>query len=485
MFFGAVGAVSAGGVTEEERLRAEILATLSMAEREYAVVVAAVVDERADPAGAGALGSYAEILRDALLEVPRRYLPDDERRAIREARIAEELNEARLSRDARLQELERGSIATPAERDPVDRAEDKPLAELDGRIAALETIEPWDVTLPPVVPVDLLDLAPVFRRGAPDPEVMARETGADLLFTLIVEELGELRMLTIYGYLSALDQNEVLGRVISEPENLPTRFEENLPGLLAALTARELGSVSVRVVGADGLPDVEARIRLDGRLIGVGEAEEGYLPVGEYTLSASRSDGRSVARRISISEGELYTVTLAIPAVSAPPVTLLSRPAGAAVYEGAIWRGYTPLALPRPIDQVEYRIVGEGYHESRLSLTQDTPPVVERVLIDIDYDWEAQVESDRRRFYRSFGAFAVSLAGPILINGALQNLTGLYPTGVPRSDLSTEEQDDLENQVDTLVYAYYGSLALSSGLFGHMIWRLVQYVQTAGEYHRR
>jgi hypothetical protein len=39
--------------------------------------------------------------------------------------------------------------------------------------------------------------------------------------------------------------------------------------------------------------------------------------------------------------------------------------------------------------------------------------------------------------------------------------------------------------VNALYYGYYGSLALSAGLFTHMIWRLVDYIQTAQEYHER
>lgn len=481
----ATGTVLAGGVSEAERLRGELLATLSMADREYRVAIAAVVDERADPAEAAAMGAYAEILRDALLEVPRRYLSEEERSALRRGQIDRERASVATSRDQRLEVLERGSIERPEEESPAKRRSDDTLLELDRTLSLLETITPSEVRLPPTIPILILDHDPLFRRRAPDPAVLAQQLEADLLLTLQVEELGDLRMITVYGYFRALSKTELLGRVIAEPEFLPAHFEEQLPAVLTILSAMELATISVRVTDEEGGIDRDARIRLDGRLIGVGEAREGYLSAGSYTLSASRSDGRMVSQQITIDAGEQYTVALSLPPIDREPVTLLSRPAGAAVYEGALWRGVTPLALPRPSDQVEYRIVQEGYYESRLSLTADAPPVIRQSLIGTDYDWEAQVEADRRRFYRSFGAFAVSLAGPILLNGVYQNLGGLYPGGTARTDLSLEEQERLQTQADALFYTYYGSLALSSGLFGHMIWRLVQYVQTSGGFHRR
>lgn len=483
--FGVSSDVAARGSDEDEERRATLVNELSLVEREYLVGIAAVVDVRADPADAQALGAYAEILRDALLEVPRRYLSTAERQALRVRRIDEKTIEVKAGRDRRLEELERDSIRNPVNRESSERWSDESLQESDRTIRILATIKPEEVQLPPSIPVTILEDDPVFRRTAPDPAVAAKKSDADLLFTLVVQELGDLRMITLYGYFVHLEQNELLGRVIAEPEFLPARFEEELPTVLTAVTARELAAIEVRVVDESNNVDTDARIRLNDRLIGIGEAAESFLPTGEYTLRASRSDGRSTVRRITLEEGERYTLTLTLPASGREPVTVVSRPAGASVYEGAIWRGFTPLALPRPTGQVEYRIVQEGYYESRLSLTGAAPPVVEQRLVGTDYDWEAQVEEDRRRFYRSFGAFAVSLAGPILLNGVYQNLGGLYPGGVARSDLSADEQARLQTQADTLFYAYYGSLALSSGLFGHMIWRLVQYVQTAGEYHRR
>ncbi|MCG8478014.1 MAG: hypothetical protein MI724_02885, partial [Spirochaetales bacterium] len=139
----------------------------------------------------------------------------------------------------------------------------------------------------------------------------------------------------------------------------------------------------------------------------------------------------------------------------------------------------------RPTQETSYTIAREGYYDSRVVVGPDSPSRIERVLIAADGDWVESVERSRDRFYRSFGAFVLSVGVPILINGVYQNYTGLYPGGVARSDLSQEEQDRLQPQVDALFYGYYVGIGLSAGLFANMIWRLVDYVQTAQGYHTR
>ena len=395
LFFVPIATTHAGGMSDEERARTQLLFELSMADREYRVAVASVVHDPAETGEELVLESYARILRDAVLEVPRRYLSDEERRAIRERRIADELRTARLNRERRRQDLERASIRTPEAVVPVEREEDRSFLDLTQRIELLDAIKPEEVTLSPVIPIALVNRDTALQRRSTDPAAAADDLNVDLLFTIGVEDLGELRMITIGAYLAAIDREEVLGRVIAEPENLPQRFEAQLPAVLNALSVRELAAIAVRVVAPDGHVDGEARIRINERLVGVGEAEEGFLPAGEYTVSAERTDGRRVAERFAVGAGERYVLTLQMPALTTSRVTIISRPAGAAVYEGALWRGYTPMQLPLPTRQVEYRIVREGSYESRVSIGPESPALVERTLIGTEYDWEMQVESDR------------------------------------------------------------------------------------------
>ncbi len=475
----------AGGVDEEEEARAQLLLDLSLEDREYRVAVVSVVDDAGRSEESAIYGSYAQILRDSLLAVPRRYLPEEERRAIRADRLDRELAATRVELDERREVLERDAITAPNENPPQRRVDDEPLAAIATRLERLDGVSLEEIVLPPVLPLHVLDTEISFRRSAPALAATAETLDADLLFSIQVRDLGELRMITLQGYRRALDREEAFGRVIAAPEDLPQRFETELSEVLRAVSARDLARIAVVVRSTEGTLDEEARIRLDGRLIGIGTAQESFVEPGTYLITADRSDGRRIEQAVTLSGGERFSLNLTMPAVTTDAVTLLSRPAGAAVYEGALWRGFTPLALPRPLGQVEYRIVQNGFYDSRLSLTPTTPPVVESNLIGLETDWEARVESDRRRFYRAFGAFAVSLSGPILINGVFQNLGSLFPNGDARADLSASEADRLAQQSEALFYGYYASLALSSGLFGHMIWRLVQYVRTAGEYHRR
>ena len=166
-------------------------------------------------------------------------------------------------------------------------------------------------------------------------------------------------------------------------------------------------------------------------------------------------------------------------------MTITSNPPGASVYRGVVWQGFTPLAVPRHPQPTAYTLSRDDYYDSRLEIGPNSPDIVERILISREYDWEAETKASRDRFYRSFGWFALSVGVPIILYGTYQDYAGLYPDGVARGDLSAAEQERLQREVNAVFYGYYGSIALSGGLFANMIWRLVQYVQTAQGYHTR
>ncbi len=143
------------------------------------------------------------------------------------------------------------------------------------------------------------------------------------------------------------------------------------------------------------------------------------------------------------------------------------------------------MRIPRPDELTSYSIVKENYYDSRLELSSTSPQNVETVLVSRGYDWEEETRLSRERFYRSFGLFSLSVGVPIILYGAYQDYTGLFPSGSVRPDLSDEERQRVVREGSALFYGYYGGIALSAGFFGNMIWRLVDYIRTAQGYHTR
>ncbi|HKK47609.1 MAG TPA: PEGA domain-containing protein, partial [Alkalispirochaeta sp.] len=263
------------------------------------------------------------------------------------------------------------------------------------------------------------------------------------------------------------------------------RLESREREVAAALAGRALGGISVTVEDSQQ-QSLEGQVFLGDRYVGVSPVQDRYLPPGTYTLRTELPDGRSTERSVEIAAGAPRPVVVTVQEDAPQPVTIRSTPAGARVYRGSQWVGFTPVSVARPRADTSYTLVQDGYYDSRVTLGRDAPALVDRTLISTDEDWAAEVEASRDRFYRSFGFFALSVGVPILINGVYQNYAGLVDEqGRVSSQLALSEQDRVLNRANTLFYGYYAGLGLSAGLFGNMMWRLVNYVQTAQGYHTR
>jgi len=186
-----------------------------------------------------------------------------------------------------------------------------------------------------------------------------------------------------------------------------------------------------------------------------------------------------------VEPGGFRIVVVRMPAAGGGTIRIESEPDGAEVYHGVEWAGSTPLEIPRPDTVVQYALRSDGYLESRFVAGPDTPGMVTRTLVGDAYDWEADFTRNRNRFYRSLGFFLGSLAGPVILNGLYQDLSGLFPTGSVRDDLTEEEKFAYADHANTIYHGYYSSLALSGAFFGNMIWSLTQYIRVGQGYHER
>ncbi len=476
----------AGGSAEldaEAELRAALIARLSLSEAEYTVVLTTVVTPDIPEEDRIVLGSYVQVLRDMATGLPWRYLDSAERRALAEQRLRREEERLMAAIEARRLSIERNRLESGLADGPI---EDTELSSLHEERARLATVGVDDVSVPDRVPVRLLEGEYEFRRVLPTAEGETLQSDENRLFLyLTVEELGADYVFTVRSWLPVLERDREVLRIIASPADIADQLEAYERTLVAELAGRPLAVVNLRAADAEGNALDEARLFMDGRFLGVGRVVEPYLPEGAYTFTARLPDGREVARAVEIGPDDRTSLIVTIADEEPETVFLASEPAGALVYRGAFWQGFTPLPVPRPTEETSYTIAREGYYDSRVVVGPDSPSRIERVLIAADDDWAESVERSRDRFYRSFGAFVVSVGVPILINGVYQNYTGLYPGGVARSDLSQDEQDRLQPQVDALFYGYYVGIGLSAGLFANMIWRLVDYVQTAQGYHTR
>jgi len=486
----AIPPVFAGGAgeLERERIRYEILQDLYRETETYRVVVAAVVAPGVPEERRTVLGGYLRVVRDIVGDIPVRYLDEVEREGLAARRIAEYRREIDDEIDTRIRGIHRTRVETREDRrDPRPSVEgNEEIAGLREKRAVLASIATVDLAIPEVAEIEIPPEEEfLYRWTLQDAEGIARQREADLLLYAVVEPIDDLFIFTVHLYHPVDDIDTEVLRIVSTAEGIPVDIERYRREIVTAVSGRPLGAVTVNAVGDGGAPEEEARIYLGDDLIGVGTGRDGYVPAGAYRVRGTTPDGRTRMRLVEVSEEELTSVTLRFGEPRENPVTIRSVPPGASVYRGVLWQGYTPLAVPRPPESLSYTVSRDEYYSSRLEIGPETPDEVETVLVPIGYDWEEETKLSRDRFYRSFGAFALSVGVPLILYGTYQDYSGLYPGGVARSDLSVDEQRRLQGEVNALYYGYYGSLALSAGLFTHMIWRLVDYIRTAQEYHER
>lgn len=483
------GRAAASGTDEQfAEVRWSVLQEIRFDDLIYRVVPGAIVAPRIAESDRAILGAYVRILRDIVGDVPRRYFDDEEKGVITTRRIEEKRREIQSGIDERRRALDRERIEIAAdEADEVPNPdEDEEVQRLRTRRDALDAIAPTDLLTPDFATLQLPDEDEYrLRWTLSDPSGVAREMEADLFLYIVVEPLEELFIVTVHLYLPTMETDREVLRIVAAPDDVPPQLERYRREIVNAVAAAQLAEVSITAMDAEGRRVEDARLYLGDELIGVGSGRDGYARAGTYRIRGITPDGREQTRGITLAEGDQREVTLLFTEDINREITITSSPPGAAVYRGVLWQGYTPLKVARPPEAVSYTLTLEEYHDSRVDIGPETPDIVDRVLISQEYDWEADTERARKKFYRSFGAFALSVGVPILIYGTYQDYAALYPGGVARSDLSIDEQDRLQGEVDTLFYSYYGSIALSAGLFTHMIWRLATYIRTAQGYHTR
>jgi hypothetical protein len=485
--------VFAGGVSEKDDLerRREILQSeLSLAEMTYPVVLAAVVAPDATDVDRVALGSWIEVVRDIVAEVETRYLPAEERVALAQLEIETYQLDLTQREEERIRALERarleGRSAAPGRGEAVRETDDQLAQIADDR--SLVASFPLDgVAVPPEAPIELIEGDYRFRRVLPSPEGISRERpDARMIVYLTVDAVGDRLLVTGRSFVPHLREDREIFRVVGQEQEIPAELELQERRLVAALSGRPLGIVRLRAVDSRNEPLREARIFLGGEYLGVSPVRAEYVLPGTYEVRVELPDGRSAVRSITVYADAEREEVVTISAAAPETILLTTVPSGARVYRGAQWVGFSPVLVPRPLASTSYTLSAEGYLDSRVTVGPDTPRRVARTLVGSDYDWSAAVEDSRDRFYRSFGLFALSVAVPILVNGTYQTYTGLVDAeGALSDELTSAEQRRIIQQTNALYYGYYAGIGLSAGLFGNMIWRLVNYVRTAQGYHIR
>ncbi len=412
-------------------------------------------------------------LRDRLSGVREHDLAPQEREALagalarkRAETLSAQLREATRARDdllfKGLSETERASALAPLEARRTD---------LLGQLLRMEQDLPHLAVLPPSValayePADLVE-APLYSAAE-----AAHKAKVDFIVWGRLEPVQGYLYWRVGCYSVVLDRELYSAEQVSSPQDIAAAAAQAVDGLAEALLGRPWASLTV-VSEQPG-----ARVRVDGKAQGIGPVDLPFLRPGPHEVEVALEGYQTHEQTVVLEPLARQTLKVALSALETRDVTLASAPPGALVYRDSLYVGVTPLdvILP-PAGVVTYRLVSEGYFDLYESLSAAGPSRVQaslkRRLVN-PTEWQ---EVRRKRFFRSLGAFALSIPIPIVSYAlALDGATARTNTVK-----GTDEYDRFTRQA-TIGYALYVGGVFASAVLGiNMVQDLREYVRYADD----
>ncbi len=394
-------------------------------------------------------------LRDRLSGAGERELADDERRALaaslarkRAQTLSTQLRDAARARDEvlfkALPEDERAKALAPLE------ARRRELLEA---LLRMEQDLPHLQVLPRAIPL-LYEPADLIEAPRYSVAAAGRKAGVDLIVWGRLEPLEGHLYWRVGCHSVLLDRELFAVEDVSSPQDIAAATAKAVAGLAEALLGRPWSSLTVASVPPG------SRVRVDGRPQGIGPVDLRFLTPGPHEIEVSLEGYRTYTTTVFLEPFARQTVEATLEPLDARTVRLSSAPAGALVYRDSLYVGATPLdlALP-PAGVVTYRLVADGYFDRYQSVDAAGPSSIEATLRRRLVDPSEWQEVRRRRFFRSLGAFALSIPIPIV------SYAIALDSGLARQHTApgTDEYDTLTRR------AVIGTALWAGGIFASVV----------------
>ena len=432
---------------------------------QFQVVIGDVLAEPALPLSDSSLVSISRLIFDAVSDLSERvYLPGEP-----EARIRALVMQNHAQSLAEHADQTAGDARNALEAsDPTSAAPEAPPPRLVG---GATTVDPAALGLSNRVNLEIV-LPDTQLRPTSVPVALAassaRATQADLYLYTIVRAATDLVFLEIRAYNVVLDHDRRIFAGATSSEGVSALVAQAGPAIVAALAGGPRATLVVTVPASGGGLRTDVAVYVDDQLLGVGSGRIDYLLPGPHEIRAELIDGREVRRMVVLADNQERVIEIDAPPRAPNAVVIDSVPRGATVYRNALRLGTTPLRVPAAASEQIYTLQLDDHYDSRLVIGPAASGRITRAMVPLTANWAEQVQQQRKAFYRAFGFFAVSIAGPLISRAEYDNRAAVNPVAA-----------------QPLLYGYYGSLGLSGALFVHMLWRLTRYIDTAQGYHLR
>lgn len=420
--------------------------------------------------------SLALGLRERLTSARLHFFGEEERRGYQAAVIRRAIRQQGAQLEALRRERDALFFQDIGERELRQKQEalDARLRQAADRLVRLQALDPGEIAFPEKKEI-------LFQTGSADEALFpppahsalqaARLKPVNLLVWGRLEEVQGSLYFEVRAIDAAREQEVFSYSDASTREQLAAVLEPAVQGLLRLLWGQERASIGVQVTPP------EARIYLDGTLLGSGQAHLEFVEPGEKELRVELEGYETQTRKVSVSPYSFNELAVELEPRAEEVLLIRSDPPGAALYRDSTWLGTTPLSVPRPDSLSRFLLREEGYLDLPLYLGPGAQPELNAVLPPVGPTPAERQKRDRNRFYTAFGLFALSLPLPIFGWGLVND----YATGSALADLDGQPDDAqrLYDTGNTLYYAFWGSVGLSAGLAVNMLFRLVRYLRSA------
>lgn len=342
------------------------------------------------------------------------------------------------------------------------------------RIAEIPVLPSKEITVVQAGDTDLL-FDPV-----QNPELTCRRQDLDYVFWGSVEQLDTYFFVEIFGYNKLLDRKALLLRDVAPREQFGELIDRALEEAASKLMGGKWGNLQV----AASPPG--SQIYVDGSFSGRGESLVRFLRPGEHQVTVRMEGYTSRSIREKVTADATNQVEVELDPVTREQIAVTSTPSNAEVYLDGMRLGTTPLFQRIDVGSGRLQIQKEGYKtQQRFFGDQLKSPSMEDNSFDIRLvpdviDEEDLIRAQKDSFYRSFGAFLISLPVSIGLYGLYQNEYIGYIQAETAGDIN--ELDKRRSGATVYYYAYWGSIFVNVSLFARTIVDLFHYIETSESY---
>ncbi len=339
----------------------------------------------------------------------------------------------------------------------------------ESRLRFLEALDPTTIDVEKSKPIELAKGpggAGLLAEPSVSPEQTAKENKLGLLVWGSVDQVEDYLVVHIQVYDTAFGRSVYNYTKTLSPSNVLNAASDVSNQLVKAALGRDFGNLALEVKPAG------AMVYLDGSFYGIGGATIRYLTTGAHRVDVRSPGYDSKTVTIFIAPFATATNSIALVEHKRREVVVNSAPAGADVYVASEWKGTTPLSLPLPASDEALVLRRSGYHDYTTTINQQTNAKIDVQLVPDIFKSQDYIAGLRNRFYRSFGAFALSMIAPVSFYSLMQdNLLNLQTT------TSATEVARLKREISVWYYAYLGGAFISSTLFANMVIDISDYLR--------